>query len=100
MRRIVVMVFLGLVVLAASVAADPLTTPLTKTVTQYAVQSITFDLMSSDVRIVVQLQDASGALIDTKSASTTFTALGLTVPQQATLKKWATDYLKANGIIN
>lgn len=93
--------FLVILLLSASGGhADPLTTPLSTTATQYVVQSVTFDLTSSAVSITVQLQDSTGAALKSQQVWTTMTDLGLTPAQQATLKKWATDYLKAKGIIN
>lgn len=93
--------FLVILLLSASSGhADPLTTPLATTATQYVVQAVTFDVASGAVSITVQLQDATGAALKTQQVWTTMTDLGLTAAQQATLKRWATDYLKARGIIN
>ena len=86
--------------LVAPLGADPLTTPLTTTATQYAVEAVTFDLVSGAVSITVRLQDATGAPLKSQQVWTTMTNLGLTPTQQTMLKTWATTYLKTKGIIN
>ena len=84
----------------AAAVADPLTSPITTTTTQYVIESVTFSLLAGTVTVTVQLQDSTGKVIRLIQITDTLVNMGITPARQATLSAWIVIYLKAQGHIN
>lgn len=74
-----------------------LTTPITKTITQYDVTAGNIDFAGQTVTIQVQFLDASRAVIETRHYTRTFTDLGLTATTANTVKTAIINRLKTEG---
>lgn len=78
-----------------------LTTPISLVATQYTLNSLNIDLLSSTITVQVQLLSSNNALVDTRLATDTrinFGIVGTTPVNQ--LIALVTTYLQAHGVIN
>ena len=83
------------------VVADPLTTPITRTATQFRVDSINLDVVRSLVTIQVSLVDATGKTVRVITLpDEQFTAVGISAGQVAALRQQVIAFLKTKGAIN
>lgn len=81
-------------------AAEPLTTPLMTTATQYAVRGVFVNFTAQNVEIRLDLLDSTGAIVRTITTQVTFAEFGLTPARQTTLSGWIVTYMKTQGFIN
>jgi hypothetical protein len=77
-----------------------LTSTVTKTITQYRLDSVLIDFEASRVHVSVSRLDAAGQVVDSSSFGGTFAELGITALEGSAIQNRIITFLKSKSFIN